>query len=346
MSKPGALQIRTTKAPSDCYSMLLQRNSARGKSTGFTGSHSDWKTQELLARPPSMKLRVNRPGDEYEQKADRVAERVMRMAEPAKEAQPPSAATAPLARRKAAADGFGIGIAPAIVHDVVSSSGQPLDGATRAFFESRFGHDFSRVRIHADGKAAKSARSLNALAYTLGNHLVFASGKYAPRTPDGRQLLAHELTHVTQQSAVIRRQPEPEAPEFPDFPGLFQALEFNVGKNLRDYGHHLYRASILHPDEPQLLQGALTRYALGLNVLKTSYRFAGFEQNTADKLAIGTGILFKSLTFVRDGEFVLDFQMNLGKGLKFEANIDLGVNPDKPTEVRKAGLGLGLVGEF
>jgi hypothetical protein len=299
-----------------------------------------------LVRSLRKQSPIGEPGDSYEREADGFARQVMKDPEGTSgslHAWPVATRFPGQSARTAAPP---IGAVPPMMRDVVSSPGEPLDGAARAFFEPRFGHDFSRVRIHADGKAAQSARSVNALAYTLGNHVVFGSGKYAPRTRDGRQLLAHELTHVTQRSALIQRQPEPEAPEFPDFPGLFQALEFNVGKNLRDYGHHLYRASILHPDEPGVLQGALSRYALGLNVLKTSYRFAGFEQNTADKLAIGTGILFKGLTFVRDGEFVLDFQMNLGKGLKFEANIDLGVNPDRPTEIRKAGLGLGLVGEF
>ena len=80
----------------------------------------------------------------------------------------------------------------------------------------------------------------------------------------------------------------------------------------------------LHPDEPNVLQNELTRYALSLNVLKTSYRFAGLAQSTADKLALGTGILFKSLTFVREGEFVFDFQVDIGRGVKFETNLYTG----------------------
>jgi Domain of unknown function (DUF4157) len=88
---------------------------------------------------------------------------------------------------------------PAIVHEVLRAPGQPLDFQTRGFMEGRFGHDFSKVRIHADGKAGASARAVDSLAYTVGNNLVFASGQYSPRTAAGTRLLAHELTHVVQQ---------------------------------------------------------------------------------------------------------------------------------------------------
>lgn len=88
---------------------------------------------------------------------------------------------------------------PPIVQEVLRSPGQPLGADTRAFVESRFGHDFSRVRIHADARAAESARAVNALAYTVGRDVVFGAGQYAPETMHGRKLLAHELAHVMQQ---------------------------------------------------------------------------------------------------------------------------------------------------
>jgi hypothetical protein len=89
---------------------------------------------------------------------------------------------------------------PSAVGDVLRSPGQALDPAARAALEPRFGHDFSRVRVHADSAAAESARAVNALAYTAGPHVVFDAGRYAPATSEGRKLLAHELTHVVQQS--------------------------------------------------------------------------------------------------------------------------------------------------
>lgn len=90
-------------------------------------------------------------------------------------------------------------IVPPIVHEVLRSPGQPLDPTTRAFMEPRFGHDLSRVRVHAYEKAAESARAVNALAYTVGRDLVFGTGQYVPETNEGKKLLAHELAHALQQ---------------------------------------------------------------------------------------------------------------------------------------------------
>ncbi|HVT57258.1 MAG TPA: DUF4157 domain-containing protein [Thermoanaerobaculia bacterium] len=104
-----------------------------------------------------------------------------------------------LQRRRS--NGPGANAVPPSVHAVLRSPGQPLEPATRAFMEPRFGHDFSQVRLHTDARAAESARSVNALAYTVGPDIVFATGQYAPGTAHGNRLLAHELTHVVQQGA-------------------------------------------------------------------------------------------------------------------------------------------------
>lgn len=88
---------------------------------------------------------------------------------------------------------------PPFVNEVLRSPGRPLNRETRAFMEPRFGHDFSQVRVHTDNNAAESARIVNAWAYTVGNHIVFASSRYSPETHEGRHLLAHELTHTMQQ---------------------------------------------------------------------------------------------------------------------------------------------------
>jgi hypothetical protein len=107
---------------------------------------------------------------------------------------------------------------PPIVDEVLRSPGQSLDGETRGFMESRLGHDFSRVRVHTDARAAKSARQVNALAYTVGHNVVFETGQYQPGTARGRQLLAHELTHVAQQArsqpgSAVRIVPDSDASE-------------------------------------------------------------------------------------------------------------------------------------
>lgn len=93
----------------------------------------------------------------------------------------------------------GDSVLPSNVQSVLRTSGQPLDSATRAFMERRFGHDFGRVRIHADSQAAESARAVKSEAYTVGDDVVFGAGRYEPALPRGQQLLAHELTHVVQQ---------------------------------------------------------------------------------------------------------------------------------------------------
>jgi len=96
-------------------------------------------------------------------------------------------------------------IAPPIVDEVLNSPGQPLDKTTRDYFESKFGYDFSQVRVHVDAQAAQSANAVNARAYAVGNQMAFATGEYAPSTLQGRRLLAHELTHVLQQRPATPR---------------------------------------------------------------------------------------------------------------------------------------------
>ncbi len=95
-------------------------------------------------------------------------------------------------------------LAPSIAHEVLRSPGRPLDAATLAVMEPRFGHDFSNVRIHTDAQAAASARAVNALAYTVGSDVVFDTGQYAPELHAGRKILAHELTHVVQQGSMAQ----------------------------------------------------------------------------------------------------------------------------------------------
>ncbi|MGO4700718.1 eCIS core domain-containing protein [Dyella sp. 2RAB6] len=94
------------------------------------------------------------------------------------------------------------GIAPDSVHAELNRGGQALDHATRSFMEPRFGHDFSHVRVHASPQAAETAADVGASAYTVGSHIVFGRGSYAPSTHTGRQLLAHELAHVVQQGGA------------------------------------------------------------------------------------------------------------------------------------------------
>jgi hypothetical protein len=97
-------------------------------------------------------------------------------------------------------------LVPPIVHEVLGSPGQPLDTVTRSVMEPRFDHDFSQVRVHPDTQAAKSARAVNALAYTVGKQIVFGLGQYAPNSREGQYLIAHELTHTLQQGTATPRE--------------------------------------------------------------------------------------------------------------------------------------------
>jgi hypothetical protein len=110
---------------------------------------------------------------------------------------------------------------PAIVHQVLSEPGHPLDVASRAFFEARFEHDFSRVQVHSGPQAAASARAVNARAYTVGNHIVFQNDEFRRSETEGRTLVAHELAHVIQQSAadVSPRRPSAATTEAAVHPG-------------------------------------------------------------------------------------------------------------------------------
>lgn len=121
--------------------------------------------------------------------------------------------------------------APPIVQDVLSSPGQALDSETRSFMEPRFGHDFSGVRVHTDERAAESARAVNALAYTAGQDVVFDEGQYKPDTIEGRQLLAHELTHVVQQASISTRDAQTDPARLISDPSDASELAANEAAN-------------------------------------------------------------------------------------------------------------------
>jgi len=173
------------------------------------------------------KLAIGATNDPLEIEADRTADRVLRMPEQAISESPAAisrGSSATLRRCSCGGSSCGgsggtcdkckdeaelqrkrsgpapVSEAPGIVHEVLRSSGRPLDRATRSFFEPRFGRDFSDVRVHTDDRAAESARDVDSLAYTVGNSIVFRSGSFDPHSTPGRRLLAHELTHVAQQT--------------------------------------------------------------------------------------------------------------------------------------------------
>lgn len=211
------------------------------------------------------KLTVSAPNDSYEQEADRLTEQVMRMPEPQTQPacscgggcpkcqrQQPGQEPKSLQTSGVQESETGL-VAPPIVHEVLRSLGQPLYPATRAFMETRFGYDFSRVRIHADSQAGNSAMAFQARAYTFGSQVVFGRNQYAPATSEGQRLLAHELTHVVQQTSgraepgqIQRQKKEPES----GVKETSYAIFFGVGDQYQ-VGAKLYMKA-WHPEHRHL----------------------------------------------------------------------------------------------
>ncbi|MGB3457906.1 MAG: DUF4157 domain-containing protein [Halobacteriota archaeon] len=237
-------------------------------------THGNRYVQRVVAGIQA-KLKVGHPGDIYEQEADRVADAVMRMPEPEVQRQPEEEEKKEeeLIQTKLIADQITslvrrrvekeeekeeeeeeiiqtkeVSSKPSKITPNLESriqalrgSGHPLPESMRAFFEPRFGYDFSRVRIHADGWAAATARAVNAQAFTSGRDIVFGAGQYAPMTSEGRQLLAHELTHTIQQGAV----------------GLHERQTVNQPENFDEQRTDTFAQDIAKPAEIIQLRGAL-----------------------------------------------------------------------------------------
>ena len=161
------------------------------------------------------KMSVNKPGDEYEQEGDRIAEQVMRIprlqmqhvcpfggGNRKRQAGQPGQDLERLQIMRSGPDDSKQSDVPPITHEIPHLHGQPLDNSTRSYFKPRFGHGFSHVRVHCGRQADQAARSINAKAITVGNHIVFGGTQLSTNSREGQQLLAYELTHVIQQSGA------------------------------------------------------------------------------------------------------------------------------------------------
>lgn len=191
-------------------------------------------------------LRVGPTNHPLEREADRVADQMTQEASPATLAR--SATRSPDA----------IATAPQVALDAATREGRPLDAGLRNLFEPRFGASFEDVRIHEDVEAEKAVDSVGARAYTLGNHLVFGAGEYAPNTARGRHTLAHELTHVVQQAQGLHtrlaRQTDPPAAvptagvtptSTPSPPSVFEHNTELGGLSVGNFDFHFDRCQIL-----------------------------------------------------------------------------------------------------
>ncbi len=164
---------------------------------------------ELVGPSLQPKLVLSQPGDEYEQEADDVAKQVVQRQSPVTVSQ----RVEPADIQRFAESGSEAGPdqsldVPSSVYETLESPGEPLPDETRSMMESHFGVDFGDVRVHHDAQAAQSSRSVEAAAYTVGHDVVFDEGEYAPGTETGDELIAHELTHVVQQTGSAAEAPE------------------------------------------------------------------------------------------------------------------------------------------
>jgi hypothetical protein len=184
---------------------ILQRKCACSGAAGMSGACEECSKKQRLGL--QTKLKINEPGDIYEQEADRIADQVM-----ATPAHPAVSDAPPRIQRFAGQSNGQMDAAPASVNQALASPGRPLEPALRQDMEERFGHNFSRVRVHSGTAAEQSARDVNAHAYTVGHDMVFGAGRFAPGTQAGRRLIAHELAHVMQQG---RDQPMLQRQEIP-----------------------------------------------------------------------------------------------------------------------------------
>ncbi len=166
------------------------------------------------------KLSINQPADIYEQEADAVADKVMRMpanGHPFFSPKPHFISSVQrkckeceeeerqLQRKENSSEATVADTATENYISSLNSKGHSLTQGERSFFEPRFGYDLSDVQLHTNEEANKSAKNVNALAYTHGNNIVFAANQYQPNTDAGQRLMAHELTHVVQQNTNISR---------------------------------------------------------------------------------------------------------------------------------------------
>jgi len=199
--------------PPDSNAQGLSGGSRTAASPNFAHDFSRIPMHPEAPVQVQTRLTVNTPGDIYEQEADRVAEQVTSMFEPHLRRTRAGGAGCPFSQNEQAPrrhlatkanesnDSAPI-LAPPIVHELLNSSPEPMDLQTREFMESRFGHDFSQVRIHADSQADQTSRELNARAFTYGRDIFFRQGEYDSSGARGKTLLAHELTHVLQQDGT------------------------------------------------------------------------------------------------------------------------------------------------
>jgi len=192
-------------SPDSQQGIAIQSRCQCGDRSKLSGECNSCRTQKLTGF--QRKLSIGAANDVYEQEADRVADQVM-----ANSARSDIGKAPPYIQRYKVPSGGQENSVPDTVEQTLARAGQPMEPALRQDMEQRFKRDFSRVRVHSGTSAGQSASDVSARAYTSGNHIVFGEGQYAPGTSTGRRLIAHELTHVVQQSGSAHQQSSERSP--------------------------------------------------------------------------------------------------------------------------------------
>ena len=269
----------------------LQRKCACGAPSAAGGSCSACAAKSAAAGSQVLqkKLAIGATDDPLEREADRVADQVM--AAPAHSA---IGGSPPRIQRFTGQGGGHMDRAPASVERVLASSGSPLEPGLRKDMEQRFGHDFSKVKVHSDATAGRSAQEVNAHAYTVGQDVVFGSGWFSPGTRDGQRLIAHELTHVIQQagsSARLQREEAiPKAANADEAIGPIESFSINQLANISSNSSPLL--------EPLFKGGMIGFYAELRQAVRNGKgtelweRFKALVKSKSDVLALYKGYLW------------------------------------------------------
>lgn len=269
----------------------LNAGSTGNAPTDFAHDSNQIPVHTSAQRSIRPKLKMGSPGDKYEQEADHVADQVMRMPEPQRQRTCSCGGACPrctnenqgskaLRIQKLEASSAGETEVPPCINEVLRSPGQPLDPVARAFFEPRFGCDLGQVRLHTDSHAEEAATSIKARAFTSGTNVVFGSGEYQPQSSKGKRLLAHELTHVAQQTGVTKIAPGVFVQRQDQGQGHVTTAEFNL--------------EIQKGDHKRLVNRLYQRYINTLqdnknNARNATQRFINFEESAIDQLkTVGT----------------------------------------------------------
>jgi hypothetical protein len=217
MAEKAAVYTKTSESKQQSSSLCKQESGVNNSVSPAEGilhlqrTAGNQAVQKLIRSGAlQAKLKIGQPDDMYEQEADRMAKQVMSISEPTVQLKCTGCnkdekdilQTKKVSRYIPVTQDQDV---PPVIHEVLRSPGKPLDPVIRAFMEPRFGYDFSSVRVRSEEQAAASAEAINAHAYTVGQEIVFANGKYAPGTDAGKELIAHELTHVVQQTQNVQR---------------------------------------------------------------------------------------------------------------------------------------------